>query len=137
MQPVAVSASNDRTRWTSRLALPCALAAAVLLAVGCSSSLNKPPVDDRGISHPAPGDAAKLLPGAENALKPGYYTVRPGDTMIRIGLESGQNHVLPVDSPDAEHAIASTTANAASFTREAEGDKALPVALTCVTVEAR
>ena len=30
-----------------------------------------------------------------------------------------------------------TTANAASFTREAEGDKALPVALTCVTVEAR
>ncbi|MBX3636904.1 MAG: peptidoglycan DD-metalloendopeptidase family protein [Rubrivivax sp.] len=42
----------------------------------------------------APGaaaDAAKPLPGAENAGKPGYYTVRPGDTMIRIGLESGQN----------------------------------------------
>lgn len=90
-QPVAVSASNDRTRWTSRLALPCALAAAVLLAVGCSSSMKKPPVEDRGVSHPAPGDAAKLLPGAENAGKPGYYTVRPGDTMIRIGLENGQN----------------------------------------------
>ena len=39
---------------------------------------------------PAP-DATKPLPGAENAGKPGYYTVKPGDTLIRIGLESGQN----------------------------------------------
>jgi lipoprotein NlpD len=31
------------------------------------------------------------LPGAENAGKPGYYTIRPGDTLIRIGLESGQS----------------------------------------------
>ena len=36
-------------------------------------------------------DATKPLPGAENAGKPGYYTVKPGDTMIRVGLESGQN----------------------------------------------
>ena len=35
--------------------------------------------------------AAKPLPGAENAGKPGYYTVRPGDTLIRIGLETGQS----------------------------------------------
>jgi len=34
---------------------------------------------------------AKLLPGAENAGKPGYYTVKPGDTLIRIGLETGQS----------------------------------------------
>ncbi len=40
---------------------------------------------------PAPADAVKPLPGAENAGKPGYYTVKPGDTMIRIGLEQGQN----------------------------------------------
>ena len=33
----------------------------------------------------------KPLPGAENAGKPGYYTVKPGDTLIRIGLESGQS----------------------------------------------
>jgi lipoprotein NlpD len=32
-----------------------------------------------------------VLPGAENAGKPGYYIVKPGDTMIRIGLEAGQN----------------------------------------------
>jgi len=31
------------------------------------------------------------LPGAENVGKPGYYTVRPGDTLVRIALESGQN----------------------------------------------
>jgi lipoprotein NlpD len=35
--------------------------------------------------------AVKLLPGSENAGKPGYYTVRPGDTLIRIGLEAGQS----------------------------------------------
>lgn len=34
---------------------------------------------------------AKALPGAENAGKPGYYTIKPGDTLIRIGLEHGQS----------------------------------------------
>ena len=75
-----------------------ALAAAVVLAVGCSSrSLTNAPVEDRGggVSRPAPvaADApiVKPLPGAENAGKSGFYTVKPGDTMIRIGLENGQN----------------------------------------------
>jgi lipoprotein NlpD len=36
-------------------------------------------------------DTAALLPGAENAGKPGYYTARPGDTLIRIALDTGQN----------------------------------------------
>ncbi|MCC0805729.1 hypothetical protein FPV16_05730 [Methylobacterium sp. W2] len=53
------------------------------------------------------------------------------------GVQSGQDYVLPVDSPDIEHAFASTTANAASFTRKAESGKALPVAFTCLKVEAR
>jgi len=30
-------------------------------------------------------------PGQENLGKPGYYVVKPGDTLIRIGLENGQN----------------------------------------------
>ncbi|MBU3738914.1 MAG: LysM peptidoglycan-binding domain-containing protein [Rhodoferax sp.] len=34
----------------------------------------------------------RALPGAENAGKPGYYTVKPGDTLIRIGLENGQSY---------------------------------------------
>ena len=40
---------------------------------------------------PAAETAAKPLPGAENAGKPGYYTVKPGDTLIRVALDSGQN----------------------------------------------
>jgi lipoprotein NlpD len=36
------------------------------------------------------GTPIKPLPGAENAGKPGYYTVKPGDTLIRVGLETGQ-----------------------------------------------
>ena len=33
---------------------------------------------------------SKPLPGAENAGKPGYYTVQKGDTLTRIGLDNGQ-----------------------------------------------
>ncbi|MBN9408003.1 MAG: peptidoglycan DD-metalloendopeptidase family protein [Burkholderiales bacterium] len=71
------------------------LAAAVL--AGCASRSSRAPVEDRGSSLSgvvvAPGAAAtaKPLPGAENAGKPGYYTVRPGDTVMRIGLDTGQN----------------------------------------------
>lgn len=32
-----------------------------------------------------------MLPGAENAGKPGYYTVQKGDTLTRIGLDHGQS----------------------------------------------
>jgi len=35
-------------------------------------------------------EAEKVLPGAENAGKPGYYTIRQGDTLTRIGLDHGQ-----------------------------------------------
>jgi lipoprotein NlpD len=34
--------------------------------------------------------AVQQPPGFENAGKAGYYTVKPGDTMIRIGMEAGQ-----------------------------------------------
>ena len=73
-----------------------------VLAAGCTSTPNRAPVEDRvagarppiasaSMPAPAPVDAAKPLPGAENNGKPGYYTVKPGDTLIRIGLENGQN----------------------------------------------
>ena len=84
------------------------LFASLALLAGCASPPNKAPVEDRkppqSAARPAtqaavPGAAAptaapepvKVLPGAENAGKPGYYTVRPGDTLIRIGLDNGQN----------------------------------------------
>ncbi len=81
-----------------KLALSCALAAA-LLAAGCSSRPHvNAPVEDRGtgLSRSAPGAvdpaSVKQLPGFENAGKPGYYSVRPGDTLIRIGLDYGQSY---------------------------------------------
>jgi lipoprotein NlpD len=75
--------------------------AAALLA-GCTLTPHRAPVEDRlpGAKAPvlaaataasAPADPAKPLPGAENAGKPGYYTVKVSDTLIRIGLETGQN----------------------------------------------
>ncbi len=74
--------------------------AGVLLA-GCGTRLSKAPVEDRGTSSNNASSASaqpatvvatpiKPLPGAENSGKPGYYTVKPGDTLIRIGLETGQ-----------------------------------------------
>jgi lipoprotein NlpD len=75
-----------------------ALLAVIVLSLGaCASSTRRAPVEERSLTGPAtaaPVAAAASEPpppGAENAGKPGYYTVRPGDTMIRIGLETGQN----------------------------------------------
>jgi lipoprotein NlpD len=71
---------------------------AALVLVGCSSRTRAPaPVEERsggGIRLPSAAvaaDTGKPLPGLENAGKPGYYTVRPGDTLIRISLDVGQN----------------------------------------------
>ncbi len=92
----------SETKWSLVL-----VGMASLLLAGCASTYNRAPVEDRNpsakaaaavaaaASAPAPAassaDAAKPLPGAENAGKTGYYTIKPGDTLIRIGLENGQN----------------------------------------------
>ena len=81
----------------------------VLLA-SCGSVTQRAPVEDRQalsiakpvpVAPPTPAVAPakanvaaaleKPLPGAENAGKPGYYMVKPGDTLIRIALDNGQN----------------------------------------------
>ena len=73
--------------------------ALVLLLSACASKVtHRAPVEDRNnnsarsSSTSTPSDSAKLMPGSENAGKPGYYTVKPGDTLLRIALESGQGH---------------------------------------------
>jgi len=73
--------------------------ALVLLLSACASKVtHRAPVEDRNnnsarsSSTSTPSDSAKPMPGSENASKPGYYTVKPGDTLIRIALESGQGH---------------------------------------------
>ena len=82
------------------------LAALLVVALaGCTSSARKAPVEDRSVAAkpaaaasapsamaaPAPEAGAKPLPGIENAGKPGYYTVKTGDTLLRIALDTGQN----------------------------------------------
>lgn len=76
------------------------LVVAALVLAGCGTRTRAPaPVEDRSAgmrTAPLPGTATAIEPvkplqGVENAGKPGYYTVRAGDTLIRIGLESGQN----------------------------------------------
>ena len=89
----------------ARLRVGAVIAMAAALMAGCASSTHKAPVEQRQPA-PRPANAGAVpvapvasasapalpaLPGAENAGKPGYYTVKPGDTMIRIGLEAGQN----------------------------------------------
>jgi lipoprotein NlpD len=76
------------TKWAAALLVSMALA-------GCASPKRSPaPVEDRSSGARAPAVAVEPakppLPGAENAGKAGYYTVKPGDTLIRIALESGQ-----------------------------------------------
>jgi lipoprotein NlpD len=87
-------------------------AAALILAVlvaGCASPAHRAPVEERpaprpvAATAPAPAapavatpaaeaaPAAKAAAGSENAGRPGFYTIKPGDTLIRIGLDSGQN----------------------------------------------
>ena len=77
---------------------------AMLALAGCSSvSLNRAPVEDRGMVPAKPvvstaeptspaAPVVKLPPGAENAGKPGYYTVKPKDTLSAIGFENGQSY---------------------------------------------
>lgn len=75
-----------------------------LLLSACGTSLQRAPVEDRNPQPPkvaapaapasAPVAAAEVkppLPGAENAGKAGYYTVKPGDALIRIALDNGQS----------------------------------------------
>ena len=67
------------------------LALAMALAACSSKPTTKAPVEDRtATATQAAAPEAKLPPGAENAGKPGYYTVKRGDTVMRIGLETGQ-----------------------------------------------
>lgn len=62
-------------------------------------------------------------------------------TIVRFdparGPQTGVTFVLPVDSPDEEHAIASTLANAASFSHKTDAGRALPVAFMAVRVARR
>jgi lipoprotein NlpD len=78
------------------------LAAALVVALGgCASNKARAPVEDRVAAVPAapvaasaaapPAEGVVAAPAVEGVGKSGYYSVRPGDTLIRIALENGQN----------------------------------------------
>ena len=96
-----------------RPATALAVGAAAVLA-GCASPSQRAPVEERkptvvrtpttgvpGTAQatpavtPAPAPSADPgkppPPGIENAGKPGYYSVKAGDTLIRVALDNGQN----------------------------------------------
>ncbi|HSH91662.1 MAG TPA: peptidoglycan DD-metalloendopeptidase family protein [Ramlibacter sp.] len=84
---------GGRWKWAAAVLTTCVVA-------GCASGSRTPaPVEDRSTGiKPTPTAPAVVvepakggLPGADNAGKPGYYTVRSGDTLIRIALDTGQN----------------------------------------------
>jgi lipoprotein NlpD len=65
-----------------------ALVTALVLS-GCASKGRLAPVDERAIG--GARSSARVMPTAESASKPGFYIVKPGDTLIRIGMDSGQS----------------------------------------------
>jgi len=73
------------------------VAACVLAACASKGPRTPAPVEDRSSGARAPSQSAPVAvepargTSADNAGKPGYYTVRPGDTLIRIALDAGQN----------------------------------------------
>jgi lipoprotein NlpD len=81
------------------------LGAAALLVSGCALKPNRAPVEERSATprttvaaaspalSPADtaGEPARPAVADTNTGRAGYYTVKPGDTLIRIGLDNGQN----------------------------------------------
>ena len=79
-----------------------AVALAAISLFGCTNLPHRAPVEERSatpratlaaaspaVAASAP-DAGKPVV-ADNGVRPGYYTVKSGDTLIRIGLDNGQN----------------------------------------------
>lgn len=78
------------------VALLVVLGAAALLSACGTRVVNRAPIEEHSPitsveSGAVVAPAVDQPPGFENAGKAGYYTVKPGDTMIRIGMEAGQS----------------------------------------------
>ncbi|WP_295536706.1 peptidoglycan DD-metalloendopeptidase family protein [uncultured Pseudacidovorax sp.] len=78
------------------------VAAAAIVLMGCTTPRGPAPVEDRtpvsgsagtpsASGLPTTDASGKPLPGIENLGKPGYYAVRPGDTVRRIAVDTGQH----------------------------------------------
>ena len=80
-----------------------ASAVAAMLLFGCTNFPHRAPVEERSatpratvaaaspaVAPATPVDLPKT-PAADTGTRLGYYTVKSGDTLIRIGLDNGQN----------------------------------------------
>ena len=77
-----LNTSNVRITVLQRIV--CVLALSALAA--CATRLDNAPVVDRSVN------AAPAAPAPLGPPPPGYYRVKPGDTLYRIALENGQNY---------------------------------------------
>ena len=91
-QNMRLTSFTGRPGWTG------VAAALVLVLAGCASPRHQAPVESR----PNPSGTAMVKPLPSDASKPGTptasaepkapsYTVKPGDTLMRISLETGQS----------------------------------------------
>ncbi len=93
-----LATSMNARRWTRTFGLVAA-AVPLLLLAACSTPLQQAPVEERPTAKTpakppvAPPEAAKPASAPASApadTRPATYTVKPGDTLMRIALESGQ-----------------------------------------------
>ncbi|MEP6721959.1 MAG: peptidoglycan DD-metalloendopeptidase family protein [Variovorax sp.] len=134
-----------------------------LVIAGCASPRSPAPVEDRGTMAKAAAPAlpgvspmtvdsqGRPLAGIENYGKPGYYAVRPGDTIRRIGTETGQRwqdiarwnnldnpdqievgQVLRVVAPTGATGVAATAPATVPGTTDAAGVTTRPVTQSTV-----
>ncbi len=89
-QPAPVEDRGAMTRTRPAPAAPAATATRPS-AQTAPARANAPGSAPASASQTQDDTARPLLPGAENAGKPGFHTVRPGDTLVRIALDAGQN----------------------------------------------
>lgn len=78
---------------SSRFTLCCILVA--LGMSGCATTKSPAPVSERTRpAQPAAADKGEQVapPAPPRVARPGYYIVKPGDTLIRIALDNGQNY---------------------------------------------
>jgi lipoprotein NlpD len=96
---------QEKRKWRTtaatagRTMVLCLAVASVLAACASRGPRTPAPVEDRSSGARSPvaspgGEVPRAVAGpagSENAGKPGYYIVKPGDTLIRIALDAGQN----------------------------------------------
>ena len=121
--------SRGRGVWIS-------VALASLVLAGCGTRMTRAPVEDRGTAVAAqPGEVVaspvvKTLPGAENAGRPGYYTVKLAPPVVvaaaPVVQDSGGVVTRPVTVSSVAPAAPSAAASAAPAPKQGASNAVPP-----------